>query len=71
MMEMRRGIVIFAGDYNWRKGPKIMALRALLFGRTERFESLGMRATVKWFKGQPYLIRFRPLKSSASAEARS
>ena len=71
MNEMQKGTIIFAGDHNWRKGPRFMALRAFLFGRTEEFESLGMLATVRWFKGQPYLVRFRPVAGSAMAERSS
>ncbi|MCZ4259029.1 hypothetical protein O4H53_26105 [Sulfitobacter sp. G21635-S1] len=52
--------VVFVGDWHWRKGPRLMAILAFVFGRRRRFVHLGMAATVAWYRGQPYLIRFNP-----------
>lgn len=53
------GSVVLVGDYNWRQGPMRAALAAWLFGRRERFVHLGLRCTVAWWRGQPYLISLR------------
>ncbi|TNF21861.1 MAG: hypothetical protein EP318_06205 [Rhodobacteraceae bacterium] len=58
-LDMSYGAKVLVGDDNWRYGPKLPALAAFLFGRRERFEHLGMRCTVAWYKGQPYLIHMR------------
>lgn len=57
--DMAYGAKVLVGDYNWRDGPKLPSLAAFLFGRRERFEHLGMRCTIAWWKGEPYLIRMR------------
>lgn len=50
---------VLLGDDNWRCGPMLPALAALLFGRRERFVHLGMRCTVAWWRDQPYLVGMR------------
>jgi len=57
--DMAYGTKVFVGDHNWRKGPFWPAMAALLFGQRERFEHLGMRITIAWRHGKPYLIRIR------------
>lgn len=59
MSELALGSVVLIGDLNWRKGPVRHAIAAFLFGRRDRFDHLGMRCTVAWWRNQPYLVRFR------------
>ena len=56
MSDMALGAVVLVGDHNWRKGPTWPALAAFLLGRRQRFIHLGMKCTVAWHKGKPYLI---------------
>ncbi len=56
------GAIVLVGDHNWRKGPFWPALCALLFGRRERFVHLGLRCSVAWWRGQPFLVRVREAK---------
>lgn len=53
------GSMVLIADLNWRKGPVWPAMLALMFGRREHFVHLGMRCTLAWWKGTPYLVRFR------------
>ncbi len=53
------GSIVLVGDYNWRKGPVWPSLCALLLGRRQRFDHLGLRCTVAWWREQPFLIRVR------------
>lgn len=53
--DMACGAKVMVGDHNWRKGPFWPAIFAWAFGKRERFEHLGMRCTVSWWKGKPYL----------------
>jgi len=57
--DMAIGAKVLVGDYNWRDGPIWPAVCAFLFGRRERFVHLGLRCTVAWWKGEPYLIWVR------------
>ena len=61
MDHMAIGTVVLVGDYNWRKGPFWPAVCATLFGKRQRFEHLGNRCTVAWWKDQPYLIGLREI----------
>lgn len=54
--DMTYGAKTLVGDHNWRKGPRLPALLAFLFGRRERFVHLGVRCTIAWWRGAPYLI---------------
>ncbi|WP_282094327.1 hypothetical protein [Epibacterium ulvae] len=56
MKDWETGYVVLIGDHNWRKGSIFKACMAYVFGRRDRFEHLGMRCTVAWYKGKPYLI---------------
>ena len=53
------GAVVLVGDHNWRRGPRLPAALAFLFGKRQRFEHLGMRCLVAWRGGKPYLISIR------------
>lgn len=53
------GTLVLVGDHNWRKGPRLAAMCAFLFGSRQRFEHLDMVCTVAWYRGKPYLIRMR------------
>lgn len=57
--DMAIGAIVLVGDYNWRDGPWLPATMAFLFGQRQRFEHLGMRCTVAWWRGDPYLIWLR------------
>jgi len=57
--DLAYGAVVLVGDHNWRRGPKLAAALAFLFGQRQRFEHLGMRCLVAWRKGEPYLISIR------------
>jgi hypothetical protein len=53
------GAVVLVGVYNWRKGPLWPSICALFAGKRQRFEHLGMRCTVAWWRDKPYLIGMR------------
>lgn len=53
------GAVVLVGDHNWRKGPRLKAALAFVFGHRQRFEHLDKHCTVAWFCGTPYLIHMR------------
>lgn len=55
--DLQLGVVTLVGDWNWRRGPKWKAACALVLGRRQRYEHLGKRMVVSWWRGQPYLIR--------------
>lgn len=57
--DMAYAAQVLVGDENWRRGPWRPALAAWAFGRRTRFTHLGMRCTVAWWKGQPYLVGMR------------
>ncbi len=57
--DLAMGAITLVGDHNWRRGPKWKAACALLLGRWQRHEHLGMRLLVSWWRGQPYLIAIR------------
>jgi len=63
MSDAAIGAVVLVGDYNWRKVPLGASLMALLFGKRQRFEHLGKRCTVAWWRSQPYLIRFGEVRA--------
>ncbi|PCH70269.1 MAG: hypothetical protein COC12_08420 [Rhodobacteraceae bacterium] len=56
------GYAVMAGDDNWRKGPLWRSAMAFLFGRRHRFEHLGMRCTIAWWKDEPFLISMREVR---------
>lgn len=56
---MEIGAIVLVGDHLWRKGPRLKAALAFVFGRRQRFEHLGKHCTVAWFCGNPYLIHIR------------
>lgn len=60
--DMVCGSKVLVGDHNWRKGPFWPAMLAYLFGKRERFTHLGMRCTVAWHNGKPYLIDLREVR---------
>lgn len=52
--------ILLVGDHNWRQGPLWPALCAFFLGRREVMNTyLGDRATVAWWREQPFLIRIR------------
>lgn len=57
--DMVQGGKVLVGDHNWREGPLWPSVCAFLFGARERFTHLGMRCTVAWWRGKPYLIGLR------------
>lgn len=61
--DMALGSKVLIGDLNWRKGPVLAVTAAFFFGRRERFEHLGMHVTLAWWKGSPYLIGLREVRS--------
>ncbi len=49
--------VLLVGDYRLRKGPRVKALLAWMFGRREVFRThLGDVAEIAWWRGEPYLV---------------
>lgn len=49
--------ILLVGDYRWRKGPRLAATLAWLFGSREVFRThLGDVAVISWWRGHPYLI---------------
>lgn len=60
--------IIFVGDWRWRKGPRLNAILAFLFGPRQVFVHLGMRATVAWYREQPYLVGFHPVEAGPHTE---
>jgi hypothetical protein len=60
--DLSQGGKVLVGDHNWRQGPFLGAAAAFLFGRRERFVHLGMRCTLSWWKGCPYLISIREVE---------
>lgn len=61
--DLNIGAVVLVGDHNWRAAGFWLALDVLLFGRVERFEHLGMKCTVRWLNGKPYLTSLREVKA--------
>ena len=61
--DMVKGAKVMVGDENWRKGPVWPAFCAFLFGQRERFEHLGMRCTIAWWRDKPYLVSIREARS--------
>jgi hypothetical protein len=57
--DMAYAAQVLVGDHNWREGPTGPALAAWLFGRRTRFTHLGMRCTIAWWRGKPYLVGLR------------
>ena len=57
--DLAMGAITLVGDHNWRRGPKWRAALAFVFGRWRRYEHLGMRLWVSWWRDQPYLIAIR------------
>ncbi len=56
--------VLLVGDYRWRKGPRLNALCAWLFGRREVFRThLGDVAEIAWWRGEPYLVALEEARS--------
>lgn len=60
--DVLKGTKVLIGDANLRRGPFWPAFLAWLFGERERFEHLGMRVTLAWRHGKPYLIRLREVR---------
>lgn len=56
LTDLNIGAVVLVGDHNWRKGPRLHVLCARLFGRTARFEHLGLKVKIKWWREKPYLV---------------
>lgn len=51
-------MVLLAADY-WRAAPWHKRLAVWALGRRERFEHLGTRLTIGWWRGRPYLVSIR------------
>ena len=49
------GAKVLVGNRNWKAAGLWTALRVILFGRIERFEHLGCRIILRWWRGEPYL----------------
>jgi len=49
--------ILLAGDWRWRKGPRLPRWLAWAFGRRERFTThLGHRAVLAWWRGHAFLV---------------
>lgn len=53
------GAITLVGNHNWKRAPLALRAVVLLFGRYERFDHLGKRMSVFWWRGQPYLALIR------------
>jgi len=57
--DLEIGAVVLVGDDAWRRAGWWTRLRAVAFGERQSFEHLGMRVSVSWWRGTPYLYRVR------------
>lgn len=60
--DFETGTLTLVADHNWRKGPMFPAACAWLFGKRQRYEHLGLKCVVAWWKDTPYLIGLREAK---------
>ena len=61
--DLQQGAKVLIGDANWKSASFWTALRVLLGGRRERFEHLGVIATIRWWRGAPYLTVIRKART--------
>lgn len=56
---MAYGAKVMVGDHNWKRAGLWEVARVFLFGEREVFEHLGIRCTIRWWQGHPYLTDVR------------
>lgn len=61
--DLAYGAKTLVGDHNWKEAGLMETIRVLIWGRLEVFEHLGMRITIRWWRGKPYLTSIREARS--------
>lgn len=54
--DMDIGMLVFVADAHFRAAPKRTIIAAWLLGRHQRFEHLGTRFRLAWWRDTPYLL---------------
>lgn len=61
--DLTYGAKTLIGDRNWQNAGLRETVLVLLFGKRETYEHLGVRCTIRWWQGCPYLTAIREARS--------